>query len=83
MRRVLASCPSQYTRLSAHPRRFGAGRHVRAHMRTCVPTARAALQAAKQQKKRDLQKRGSSGNWIADRVTWQEEIAYKRAMGYL
>jgi hypothetical protein len=38
---------------------------------------------AKQQKKRDLQRRGSSGNWIADRITWQEEIAYKRAMGYL
>jgi len=27
-------------------------------------------------------KRGSSGNWIEDRVTWQEELAYKKAMGF-
>ncbi|KAL6764835.1 hypothetical protein V8C86DRAFT_2471073 [Haematococcus lacustris] len=32
--------------------------------------------------KRDLNKRGSSGNWVADRITWQEEVAYKRCMGY-
>eukprot|EP00884_Botryococcus_braunii_P010461 jgi/Botrbrau1/19416/Bobra.0338s0043.1 len=34
-------------------------------------------------KKKDLNRRGSSGNWIEDRVTWKEEMAYKRAMGYL
>lgn len=28
-------------------------------------------------------KRGSSCNWIEDRVTWKEELAYKKAMGYL
>eukprot|EP00798_Chlamydomonas_sp_ICE-L_P006037 gene6037-2648_t len=33
--------------------------------------------------RRDWRKRGSSGNWIADRITWQEEIAYKRSMGYI
>ena len=27
-------------------------------------------------------RRGSTGNWIEDRVTWQEEIAYKKSMGY-
>ena len=26
--------------------------------------------------------RGSSGNWVQDRVTWQEELAYKKAMGF-
>jgi hypothetical protein len=34
-------------------------------------------------RKKDLNRRGSSGNWIEDRVTWKEEMAYKRAMGYL
>lgn len=28
-------------------------------------------------------KRGSSCNWIEDRVTWKEELQYKKAMGYL
>ncbi len=32
---------------------------------------------------RDLVRRGSTGHWHADRVTWQEEKAYKTAMGYL
>jgi hypothetical protein len=33
--------------------------------------------------KQDLTRRTSSGNWIDDRVTWREELAYKRSMGYL
>jgi hypothetical protein len=33
--------------------------------------------------KQDLSRRTSSGNWIEDRVTWREELAYKRSMGYL
>ncbi|KAK9836349.1 hypothetical protein WJX81_007690 [Elliptochloris bilobata] len=33
--------------------------------------------------KRDLTRRNSSGNWIEDRVTWKEEVTYKKAMGYL
>ena len=33
--------------------------------------------------KRDLSRRSSSGNWIEDRVTWKEELNYKRAMRYL
>lgn len=48
-----------------------------------VLAAPPRAQAAKQLKKRDWQRRGSSGNWIADRITWKEEVAYKQAMGYL
>ncbi len=33
--------------------------------------------------KQDLTRRTSSGNWIEDRVTWKEEMSYKRAMGFL
>ena len=33
--------------------------------------------------KQDLTRRTSSGNWIEDRVTWKEEMAYKKAMGFL
>lgn len=33
--------------------------------------------------KKDLNRRTSSGNWIEDRVTWKEELNYKKAMGYL
>jgi hypothetical protein len=28
-------------------------------------------------------RRGSSGNWLEDRMTWKEEWFYKKAMGYL
>jgi hypothetical protein len=41
------------------------------------------LPPAKAAAKRDCRRRGSSGNWIEDRVTWQEEMAYKKAMGFL
>ena len=30
--------------------------------------------------KKDLNRRTSSGNWIDDRVTWKEELNYKKAM---
>lgn len=33
--------------------------------------------------KQDLTRRTSSGNWIEDRVTWKEEMSYKKAMGYI
>lgn len=33
--------------------------------------------------RRDFNKRNSSGNWIEDRVTWKEELGYKKAMGYI
>jgi hypothetical protein len=33
--------------------------------------------------KRDFTRRTSSGNWLEDRVTWKEELGYKKAMGYI
>lgn len=35
----------------------------------------------KASKRRDWRKRGSSGDWVKDRLLWQEEVAYKRALG--
>ena len=37
----------------------------------------------KHRQKKDLSRRTSSGNWIEDRVTWKEELNYKKAMGYV
>lgn len=34
-------------------------------------------------KKRSFRKRTSSGNWLEDRLTWKEQMSYKRAMGFL
>ena len=33
-------------------------------------------------KKRDFSRRGSSGNWTEDQLTWKEELSFKRRMGY-
>ena len=33
-------------------------------------------------KKRDFSRRGSSGNWTEDQLTWKEEQSFKRRMGY-
>jgi hypothetical protein len=33
-------------------------------------------------KKRDFSRRGSSGNWTEDQLTWKEEMSFKRRMGY-
>lgn len=33
--------------------------------------------------KHNFNRRSSSGNWIEDRVTWKEEMGYKKAMGYI
>ena len=43
---------------------------------------RARLPAAGKSKQ-DLNRRTSSGNWIEDRVTWKEEMNYKKAMRYI
>ena len=32
-------------------------------------------------KQKKYKKRGSSGNWMPDRTTWAEEMAYKKEMG--
>jgi hypothetical protein len=34
-------------------------------------------------KLRRLGERTSRAEWAADRLTWQEEIAYKKGLGYL
>jgi hypothetical protein len=34
-------------------------------------------------KKKDFGRRSSSGNWLEDRLTWKEELQYKKGMGYL
>eukprot|EP00850_Spirogloea_muscicola_P014349 SM000102S09207 [mRNA] locus=s102:208172:209019:- [translate_table: standard] len=34
-------------------------------------------------KRGDFARRSSSGDWLADRLTWREELHYKRDMGYL
>jgi hypothetical protein len=42
-----------------------------------------AADTDKHKQKKDLSRRSSSGNWIEDRVTWKEELNYKKAMGYV
>ena len=42
-----------------------------------------AADTDKHKQKKDLSRRTSSGNWIEDRVTWKEELNYKKAMGYV
>ena len=32
---------------------------------------------------RDFSRRTSTGNWAEDRLTWQEELRYKKAMGFI
>jgi len=34
-------------------------------------------------KKKRYAKRTSSGNWLADKPTYREKVAYKRDMGFL
>lgn len=38
---------------------------------------------ASNEKTTDFNRRSSSGNWLEDRVTWKEEMSYKKAMGYI
>ncbi|CAI7792960.1 unnamed protein product, partial [Closterium sp. NIES-53] len=33
--------------------------------------------------KRGVDRRGDTGDWIQDRLTWSEEMKYKKEMGYL
>ena len=49
----------------------------------CMQTAVAPAGASDKHPRKDLNRRTSSGNWIEDRVTWKEELNYKKAMGYL
>lgn len=54
------------------------GRSVADNM-SCLP----ADSEMNNKQKKDLSRRSSSGNWIEDRVTWKEELNYKKAMGYM
>lgn len=49
----------------------------------CFRKAMASAGASDRHPRKDLNRRTSSGNWIEDRVTWKEELNYKKAMGYL
>ena len=48
-----------------------------------LPSLALAPGADKGKGRADLNRRTSSGNWIEDRVTWKEELSYKKAMGYI
>ncbi len=47
------------------------------------PNPDAVVKPGKAPRRTNYSKRGSSGNWAADRMTWQEELRYKRVMGFL
>ena len=52
------------------------------HAKTCsLDEVFAGLERKKGNQ--DFSRRSSSGNWFEDRVTWKEELAYKKAMGYV
>ena len=61
------------------PRKIGSSAGV------CLGTEALMCDAGTSEKhpRKDLNRRTSSGNWIEDRVTWKEELNYKKAMGYL
>jgi hypothetical protein len=72
---------------------FSVGLQVQKQFGTCViPTRRlpaclpACLPAAPivfaGKSKQDLKRRASTGNWIADHVTFKEVMEYKEEMGY-
>jgi hypothetical protein len=48
------------------------------HLAELLPQAQPA-----RPRKRELHQRTSSGDWSRDKVTWSEEISYKKAMGYV
>ena len=49
----------------------------------CLACASADAGCPVSQLQRLKERRTSTGNWVQDRVTWQEEKRYKQAMGYL
>ena len=52
------------------------------HVKTCTLDEVFAHKEGKGGRQ-DFSRRSSSGNWFEDRVTWKEELAYKKAMGYI
>ena len=53
------------------------------HQKTCSLDAVFAGCDKSGKKAAAFSRRGSSGNWIQDRISWKEELNYKRAMGYI
>ena len=53
------------------------------HQKTCSLDAVFAGCDKSGKKAATFSRRGSSGNWIQDRISWKEELQYKRAMGYI
>ena len=51
------------------------------HAKTC--SLDQVFASCRKSSKQDFNRRSSSGNWIEDRVTWKEELGYKKAMGYI
>jgi len=39
--------------------------------------------AEEKKKKKRYRTRGSSSNWVRDRLTWKEEMDYKKAVGLM
>jgi hypothetical protein len=46
------------------------------------PPVQASCKPNRNPRRANYRQRGSSCNWSGDRVTWQEEIKYKRNMGF-
>lgn len=53
------------------------------HNKTCSLDEVFAQRNEAKGGRQDFSRRSSSGNWFEDRVTWKEELAYKKAMGYI
>lgn len=53
------------------------------HQKTCALDDVFAMTERNRLGRPDFSRRTSSGNWMDDRVTWKEELAYKKAMGYV
>ena len=54
------------------------------HQKTCsLDAVFAGSSKAGKKGDQSFNRRGSSGNWIQDRISWKEELNYKRAMGYI
>jgi hypothetical protein len=49
----------------------------------CMLAIAAVFEVKGSKKKPVFRRRGSSGDWVKDCLTWQEQIQYKVTMGYL
>jgi hypothetical protein len=47
------------------------------------PSKTCSLDAVFQTRASSKSRRSSSGNWFHDRLTWKEEVSYKREMGFI